>query len=362
MADNNSYDIISTNRKLKTIFLLLFFSCLVGVFFIYRYYLWPFIFAVFFYIAFKPFQGLLIEKIKNRSLVTLIIVIIFLLLVIVPLFILLISLANQSYDLYNIIVSKFNSKSAFSYKLSDYAIINDLLSYLNITEAEVYNRVVGSIQKTSFKIFTGITDFIGFSITIVVNFFFMILILTFLLQEGDRFSASIYRILPFPDDIEEMVYNRLREVIKVLVAGNIFIMILQGLMVGVGYAIVGIDLALIAFAAAFILSLIPVIGTSFLWIPAAVYLFVTGQYWQAVFISVWCLSWYLILENLLKPALFGKKLRFHPLLFFFLLLGSLKTFGLPGVIVGPVILTIFFSLWEIYKILDIYDLEKTNKD
>ncbi|HQO23942.1 MAG TPA: hypothetical protein PLM72_12745, partial [Spirochaetota bacterium] len=52
---------------------------------------------------------------------------------------------------------------------------------------------------------------------------------------------------------------------------------------------------------------------------------------------------------------FGKKLNFHPILFFFLLIGSVMTFNLPGVIIGPVLLTIFFSLWEIYKFLDLYN-------
>jgi predicted PurR-regulated permease PerM len=50
-------------------------------------------------------------------------------------------------------------------------------------------------------------------------------------------------------------------------------------------------------------------------------------------------------------------LHFHPLIFFFLLLGSIQAFGLPGVIIGPLLLTLFYSLWEIYKLLDEYDAD-----
>lgn len=358
MEKKNSYDLISTNRKLKIVFLILFFSCFFGVAVIYRYYLWPLIFAVFFYIAMKPLYNCLEKYLKFKTLTTSVVMLLFLLVVIIPLFLLLVSLSNQSYEFYKFVLNKFNTSSQFAYSISDIPGSKKVLDYLNISEKEIYSRIAVSIQQTSFKVFSGLTEFISISINIIVNFFFMILIMTFLFQNGESFGYKIYNILPFPDDVEEKVYNRLKEVIKVLVAGNLLIMTLQGAMVAIGYKLTNVNLALIAFAAACIFSLIPVVGTSFVWGPAVLYLIVLGNYWSALFLTIWSLSWYLILENLLKPALFGRKLRFHPLLFFFLLLGSLKTFGLPGVIIGPVLLTVFFSLWEIYKILDIYDVEK----
>jgi len=113
-----------------------------------------------------------------------------------------------------------------------------------------------------------------------------------------------------------------------------------------------------------IFSLIPVIGTSFVWLPASLYLLAIGSPVKALIIALWCLGWYLLLENVLKPVVFGEKLKFHPLILFFLLLGSLQTFGLPGIIIGPIMLTLFFSFWEMYKILDSYTTasnKQTNK-
>mgnify|MGYP003731532113 CR=1 FL=1 len=104
-----------------------------------------------------------------------------------------------------------------------------------------------------------------------------------------------------------------------------------------------------------ILSLIPVIGTSMVWLPAVIYLAAIGAYVKAMLLGGWCLGWYLALENIVKPKLFGKKLNFHPVLFFFLLLGSIQAFGLPGVFIGPILLTLYYSLWEIYKMFRIYD-------
>ena len=124
--------------------------------------------------------------------------------------------------------------------------------------------------------------------------------------------------LPFPEDIERDVIAKLVEAIKVLMAGNLLIMFLQGLMVGIGLYIAGFNMPLLWGSIAAILSLIPVVGTTFIWIPAVIFLILTKSYGYAVFLSVWCIFWYLSLENLLKPRIFGKKLNFHPLIIFFL--------------------------------------------
>jgi len=182
----------------------------------------------------------------------------------------------------------------------------------------------------------------------------MLLILFFLFKDSERFEKSIYTILPFPNDIERDMVDTLKVVVRILLAGNFFIMILQGLLVGIGFVIVGLSTPVLWGSIAAIFSLIPVIGTSFVWLPASLYLLAIGSPVKALIIALWCLGWYLLLENVLKPVVFGEKLKFHPLILFFLLLGSLQTFGLPGIIIGPIMLTLFFSFWEMYKILDSY--------
>jgi predicted PurR-regulated permease PerM len=129
-------------------------------------------------------------------------------------------------------------------------------------------------------------------------------------------------------------------------------MTLQGTFLGIGLYIAGFSTPLLWAIIGSIFSLIPVIGTSFVWIPAAVFLIIQGSFGWAFFIVLWGLGWYLFFENIVKPWAFGEKLNFHPMLFFFLLLGSIQAFGLPGVIIGPILLTFFFSLWEVYSIIN----------
>jgi predicted PurR-regulated permease PerM len=183
----------------------------------------------------------------------------------------------------------------------------------------------------------------------------MLLILFFLFMEGRTFTDAIYRSLPFPEDMQKDITRTLNDVIKVLLAGNLAVMILQGIIVGLGLFFCGIGSALLLGMLAAICSLIPVVGTSLVWLPPVAYFLFTGSYGFAVFLGLWCLVLNTLVENVLKPVIFGEKLHVHPLIFFFLLLGSLQTFNLPGIIIGPILLTLFFSFWEIYRLLGEYE-------
>ncbi len=354
LEKRDSYFLLREDIKLKRLFLILFGLVLLGLGFIYRYYLWPFLFAVIFYLALRPFYEKLVALVKSRMIGSLIMVLLVVLLILIPLFLLLLSLANQTYELYLYAQLHFDP-NAFNEWISRSAVVTFVDTKLHISRGEIIAKIMNVVQQTSLAVFSNLTGVLTFSVQLAVNFFFMLLILFFIFKDARRFEKSFYRVLPFPDDIEKDVVDRLKDVVKILIAGNLVIMMLQGFMVGIAYFMVGLRAPLLWGSIAAVLSLIPVIGTTLVWLPAVLFLAATGHYAGAVFLGAWCLSWYLLLENLVKPNIFGKKLNFHPLVFFFLLLGSIQSFGLSGVIVGPVLLTLFYSLWEIYKLLIDYN-------
>ncbi len=354
LEKRESYFKITESEKLRRLFFLLFFVVLVSLAFIYRFYFWPFLFALIFYMALRSLHDSIVKIVRSRMISSLIMVCLVILLILLPLFFLLLSLVNQSYEFYLFVQSRYES-GQIQQMLSQSDLVRWIVSNLNMEKGEILKKVFGVLEQTYSTILANLTGILSFSVKFSINFFFMILILFFLFQDGYRLEESFYRVLPFPDDIEKDVVSRLRQVIRVLLAGNLMIMILQGLMVGLGFYIGGIQTPLLWGSVAAVLSLIPVVGTTFVWGPAVIYLAASGNYLAAIFVGFWCLVWYLLLENLVKPKVFGKKLNFHPLIFFFLLLGSLQTFGLSGIIIGPLLLTLFFSFWEIYKIINLAD-------
>lgn len=336
---------------MKVIFFVLFFIITAGILYIFQYFFWPFLFALILYIALRPVQEKLLAHMRNRTLSTIAVIVILFIIIIVPFFYLVMNLANQSYQLYNIIQEKVE-KGDFN----DIGIIKQAMEYFQIHSTNLIKKAAEFLEKTAVTAFMNLTKLISFQISFTMNFLFMIMILFFLLKDGHRLGGAFYRILPFPDDIEKKIVLRLKDVIKVLLAGNLIIMSLQGLGLGLGFFLAGIDMPLLWGSFAAVLSLIPVVGTTLIWLPGALYLFFKGYYISAIFVGIWSMLWYLLLENIVKPKIFGRRLNFHPMVFFFLILGSIQAFGIAGVIVGPLLLTLFFSLWEIYKFINEYEL------
>ena len=78
--------------------------------------------------------------------------------------------------------------------------------------------------------------------------------------------------------------------------------------------------------------------------------FLRQEYAPALFLSIYCPAVYLILENVFKPILLDRKLALHPMFLFLAILGGIAEFGPSGVIIGPVVVTLFLTMWRIYHI------------
>ncbi len=356
MTEQSSYQIFKQNKTMRILFLVFFSVVIFFLFYIFRSFLWVFLFAFIFYIVLRPFHDKVLSVTRIRLLSSSFVIIILSIIFLLPLTFLLIMLTEQALDLYRHIQIRIDS-NYFSELGNSYA-VQSVLDYMHIGKDEVVAKFMAFIQRTSSQIFSGVTSAISYPVTFAIKLFFMIITLFFLLKDGYKLDGLVYKVLPFPDDIEKDVIDKLKDVLYLLVVGNLFIMSLQGIMVGLGLYFAGVNIPLLWGSLAAILSLIPVIGTVFIWAPAALFFVFSKDYGTAIFIAIWCFSWYMILENIAKPKIFGDKLNFHPLLLFFLLIGSIQTFGLPGVILGPLFLSLFFSFWGIYKILDAYDLDR----
>lgn len=353
MTQRDSFSRMQEDRTLSVLFFLIFGAVIVGLIFVFRYYFWPFLFAFLLYLALRPLYDRIAGLLRSRSAASFVMILVLILLIIIPLLFIVIAAVDQIVHLYHVVESEI--EAGILEKIYAIHFVQRVLGIFNIDPDNAMTKLAEALKGLSVSALSNAQALISYPLNFMINFFFLVLMLFFLFKDGYRIEPVLYKILPFPDDIEKRVVDRLKEVVRVLLMGNIFIMILQGAMVGFGLAGVGIPVAVLGGSLAAILSLIPVIGTSMVWLPAVIYLAAIGAYVKAMLLGGWCLGWYLALENIVKPKLFGKKLNFHPVLFFFLLLGSIQAFGLPGVFIGPILLTLYYSLWEIYKMFRIYD-------
>ena len=187
-----------------------------------------------------------------------------------------------------------------------------------------------------------------------INFLFLLFVLLytmfFLLMDGDKLLYKILYYLPLEDHDERRILEKFTSVSRATLKGTAVIGILQGGLSGLAFAVVGIPSAIFWGTIMVVLSIIPGIGTALVWIPAAVILAGSGAIYKAAGLALFCAVVVGSLDNFLRPALVGKDTQMHELMIFFGTMGGIFMFGVPGIIIGPIIAALFITLWDIYGI------------
>jgi predicted PurR-regulated permease PerM len=147
-----------------------------------------------------------------------------------------------------------------------------------------------------------------------------------------------------------MLVEKFVSISRATVKGTFVICMLQGLFGGMVFYIVGIPSAVVWGVAMMLFALIPIFGSAIIWFPVAIILLIIGNVWQGILVLAVGIGLISTIDSIVKPKLVGKDTQLHPLLILLATLGGLALFGITGVIVGPIIVALFVSLWDIYGI------------
>lgn len=181
-----------------------------------------------------------------------------------------------------------------------------------------------------------------------VYFFFMLLIIYYLLIDGGRLVDFILELSPLPDDQDEKLIDKFKDMAGAVLIGNGLCGLIQGVMGGLVFLFFNLKSPFMWGVIMALLAFLPIIGIGVVFIPAAIFLFLKGRTGAAVFFVIFYVALSGGVEYLLKPRLVGKRVKMHTLLVFFSIIGGLKLFGILGIIYGPLIVTAFLTLAEIY--------------
>ena len=208
-------------------------------------------------------------------------------------------------------------------------------------------EIVGSMSKYLIKSLSSAT--IG-----TVNFLFTTFILLytmfFFLMDGDKLLMKILYYLPLQDQDEHRMLQKFSSVTRATLRGTAVIGVLQGGVAGLAFWVVGIQTAVFWGTIMTVLSIIPGIGTALVWGPAAIILAAGGHFSKAIGLGVFCAIVVGSLDNFLRPILVGKDTQMHELMIFFGTLGGIIMFGVMGIIIGPIVVALFVTVWDIYGV------------
>jgi predicted PurR-regulated permease PerM len=192
------------------------------------------------------------------------------------------------------------------------------------------------------------TEFTAGTAVVLLNLFVMLYAMFFFFRDGKQIVRKIFYYMPLSHDDEMLLLERLTSVTRATIKGTVVIGIIQGTLAGVGFWFAGIDGSAFWGTIMAVLSIVPGIGSALVWVPAVIYLFITGQTLPATLLLVWCVAVVGTIDNVLRPTLVGKDAKMPDLLILIGTLGGLFLFGAIGFIVGPIVCGLFLTIWEIY--------------
>jgi predicted PurR-regulated permease PerM len=186
-------------------------------------------------------------------------------------------------------------------------------------------------------------------LVIAVKFLLMLLTLFFVFRDGEAFYHWVRTSLPFAPEQQERVFARLEQTINAVTYGIGITAVVQGVLAGLLYWILGVPFPAFWGLLTGIVAPIPIGGTGLIWAPAGVYLILAESLVRGVILLACGALLVSTIDNVLKTYLISGRTRLPPLMLFFAILGGLKAYGVLGVFVGPLLLALVITGVTLYR-------------
>ncbi|CUX52330.1 putative PurR-regulated permease PerM [Agrobacterium tumefaciens] len=272
-------------------------------------------------------------------------------LVILPAMLILGSLIREGTSLYQRISSNEIDLSAYLVRIQD-ALPQFADNWLNSVKlggfAELREKLFTGFMQTGQSIVGSVINLGQNTLKLFINFGIMLYLLFFLFRDGAQIGETVRNAIPLSDDYTRQFVENFSAVVRAIIKGNVIIALIQGAVGGIAFWALGIEAALLWGVMMTFLSMLPAIGTAFVWVPAAIWLFLTGAWVKGltlVLVGVLIIG---LIDNLLRPQLIGKETRLPDYLILISTVGGISLIGINGFVVGPLIAALFIAAWSLF--------------
>jgi predicted PurR-regulated permease PerM len=231
-------------------------------------------------------------------------------------------------------------------------IVGWLGNYVDIEQLRDPQSIQERLQQVAGTVAQRTLGLVGGALGIVVQIFFIIFTMYYLFRDGAKIVNALPDVLPLEKTQSEEIFTRTKDVISASVNGVLVIAAIQGALGAVAFFALGVPSALVWGVVMTFLSLIPMAGSFVVWVPAAIFLAVTGHWVKAILLTAWGALVIGTVDNFLRPKLVGERTKLHELFIFFSVLGGLHVFGVLGLVLGPVVLAITLALLDVMRHAD----------
>jgi predicted PurR-regulated permease PerM len=316
--------------------------------------LWPFlailIFSYLLTTLFKPVYKFFSASL-SASLASFLTCLLIILLVFLPLTFFVLSLSQEALHLYQSGKISALLQQARDFQHSDLMVrLLDFLASFGIAmNPETVSETLAELAKIiGLFLYEQASSLATNLLKFLVSFLMMILVIFFLLIDHERLIQYLLTLSPLPDDQERRLVSKFEEIAGAVLIGNGICGLIQGVLGGLLFAFFDLGAPVLWGGIMAVLAFLPIFGIGLVLIPAGLLHLLTGSVGLGLFVLFFYVTLSFSVEYLLKPRIVGQQVQMHTLLVFLSIMGGLSSFGFMGIIYGPLIITAFLTLAEIY--------------
>jgi predicted PurR-regulated permease PerM len=219
---------------------------------------------------------------------------------------------------------------------------------INFQPADLTNLLADLSKNAGLFVYGKASAWAANIMSFVAQFAFLIMIIYFLLMDMDELIRFLLRLSPLTDEQNTLLLNKFQEIAGVILIGNGISGAIQGVAGGIFFAMLGLSSPILWSGVMAILAFLPIVGVGAVLLPTAALLFINGSPGKAAAVCIFYAVIFFLVEYLFKTKFVGSHVKMHTLLVLLAILGGMAMFGVLGIIYGPLVVTAFLTLTEIY--------------
>jgi predicted PurR-regulated permease PerM len=265
------------------------------------------------------------------------------------------TLSKQAFDFYSRATSNMSITKAQAFLQSDSEWVQRIKGWsravgLELTPERIEDLSAAIGKNVGLFLYRQITTAASNVLSFLIHFFLMMVVIYFLFRDGTELKEFLIQLIPVPKTQLEKVAGKFDEMVRAIVVGNGLSGVVQGVFGGFGFYMFGIQSPLLWGTVIAFMAFLPIIGASIVFIPTTVILLLNGETAKAMGYLLYNIFYSCLIEYVAKPRLIGRGMKMSAILVFIGILGGLKLFGILGIVYGPLIITVFLTLAEIYRL------------
>ena len=318
---------------------------LIGLYFSYlllRPYSAPIVFAVVLAIIFYPLHDTLQGLLRSSSVSALLSTLITLIATVLPIAVLGMAMSRELTDLYRALTVKSAAEGGIAQLFLRYGetATEWIRQHFGLPAVDLHGFAVRHLEQASAAIVQFGAGAIANVFALIVDAAITFLLLFFLFRDGRSALRRIISALPMSEPRAAELLHRIGMTVNTSFYGGLAVAAAQGTLAGLAFYVLGLQSAVLWGFVTAVASLLPLVGSATVWVPMSLVLLLSGHWLKALLLFAWGAGVVGLVDNVVRPLIVRAGAQMHMVFIFFALLGGLRAFGVLGLFVGPVILSV----------------------